>query len=151
MDRRTLVELTNLCMVYDGDRILVQEKVGKDYKGIIFPGGHIEEGESLRDSVIREVWEETGLTIENPIPCGFKNWIREDGTRYLVLLYKTDKFSGKLKDSEEGKVFWTTREEIKKCDVMWNMLELIEIIDSDEFSEFYYTKHNEEWVGEILK
>ncbi len=38
------------------------------------------------ESVIREMKEETGLTIENPIACGFKDWIQEDGTRYLVLL-----------------------------------------------------------------
>ena len=41
------------------------------------------------DSVIREVREETGLTIEHPILCGVKQFPTEDGERYVVLLYKT--------------------------------------------------------------
>ena len=110
MKRRQLIELTNMCLIYSDDRILVQEKLGTGYEGgLLFPGGHVEPGESLRDSVIREMKEETGLDISEPQPCGFKDWIQEDGTRYIVLLYKTNKFSGELKSSEEGKVFWLDR------------------------------------------
>lgn len=46
--------------------------VGDEGGGLTFPGGHIEKGESFVDSVIREVYEETGLTIENPRICGTK-------------------------------------------------------------------------------
>ena len=56
-----------------------------------FPGGGIDSGESHLDALIREVREETGLNIYNPQPCGYKDWIQDDGTRYLVLLYKTNK------------------------------------------------------------
>ncbi len=49
MPRKTQVELTNMCLVYDEHRILVQEKKGTGYAGgLVFPGGHIEQGESLR-------------------------------------------------------------------------------------------------------
>lgn len=54
-----------------------QEKVGTKYDGgLVFPGGHVETGESLKDSVIREMKEEKGLTIHNPQLCGFKDWIK---------------------------------------------------------------------------
>ena len=138
MSRTCAVELTNLCLIYQDDKILVQEKVWRDQKGIIFPGGHVEKDESLLASVIREMQEETGLTIENPIPCGFKDWINDDGSRYLVLLYKTNRFSGELRSSEEGRVFWTTREEFKHLPVMWNMREALEILDSDVYSECFW-------------
>ena len=138
MDRTSTVELTNLCMIYDGDRILVEERVWNGEKGIIFPGGHVEKYESLHASVIREMKEETGLTIEHPIPCGFKDWINEDGSRYLVLMYKTNRFSGELRSSEEGRVFWTTREEFKRLNVIWNMREALEILDSDRYSEYFW-------------
>ena len=94
-DRKQQVELTNMCLIYDENRILVEEKKGTKYAGgLVFPGGHVEPGESLRDSVIREMKEETGLDIFEPQPCGFKDWIQDDGTRYIVLLYKTNKFKG---------------------------------------------------------
>ena len=85
MNRNTPVELTNMCMIYDDQgNVLVEEKVGKDYKGIVFPGGHIENGEPIVDSVIREIYEETGLTVSNLELCGVKDWVKEDGNRYIV-------------------------------------------------------------------
>ena len=94
MHRAKRIELTNLCLIYDGDKILVQEREWRGEKGIIFPGGHVEDGESMLAAVTREMKEETGLTIEHPIPCGFMDWFNDDGSRYLVLLYKSNQFSG---------------------------------------------------------
>lgn len=70
-----LVELTNMCMIQDmsTNRVLVQVREKKDWDGISFPGGHVEFGESVVQSVIREVQEETGLTVENLKPCGLKD------------------------------------------------------------------------------
>lgn len=128
-----------MCLVYDEKKVLVQEKTGTKYEGgLVFPGGHVEEGESLRDSVIREIREETGLVIKNPQPCGFKDWILEDGTRYIVLLYKTDQFEGELKNSREGKVFWLDRNDISSANLIWNMRELLEIFETDQYSEFFF-------------
>ena len=151
MSRRSEIELTNLCLIYQGNKILVQEKVGTRYPGgLVFPGGHVEEGESLTESVIREMREETGLLIENPIPCGFKDWIMEDGIRYLVLLYKTDKFKGEIKSSEEGRVFWLDRSQINEVNLIWNMKELLEIFDSDRYSEFFFRIKNGKYSGSLL-
>ncbi|MDR1549517.1 MAG: 8-oxo-dGTP diphosphatase [Hungatella sp.] len=139
MSRKTEIELTNMCFVYDENRILVQEKVGTRHQGgLVFPGGHIEEGESLRDSMIREIKEETGLTISNPQPCGFKDWIQEDGTRYIVILYKTNQFEGELKSSDEGRVFWLDRADADNSNLIWNMRELMEIFVTDTYSEFFF-------------
>lgn len=148
MSRKSEIELTNMCLICDGNKVLVQEKVGT--KGLVFPGGHVEEGESLLESVVREMKEETGLTIENPKICGFKDWIQEDGTRYIVLLYKTHKFTGELKSSDEGRVFWIDRADIDSANLIWNMKELLEIFDTDLYSEFFFKIKDGKYKVELL-
>ena len=126
----------NLCMVYDGQgNVLVQNRKNPNWSGITFPGGHVEAGESFADAVKREVWEETGLTIEDPVLCGIKQWAEEDGARAVVLFYKTDRFSGELKSSEEGEVFWVRREHFESLPLATDMAETIRVFESDAFSE----------------
>ena len=140
------VILTNMCMVYDGTKVLVQDRVDPNWSGITFPGGHVEKGESFTDAVIREVFEETGLKIVSPRACGIKSWYRKDGTRYIVLFYKTDKFSGELKSSAEGEVFWTELEELSKLRLAKDMDDMLKVFTDDNLSEFYYyPTENGEW------
>lgn len=54
MAREEKCVLINMCMVYDGNRILVQDRMNPNWPGITFPGGHIEPKESFVESVIRE-------------------------------------------------------------------------------------------------
>ena len=105
MENQEKVILTNMCMIFDGSKLLVQEKVGKGFKGITCLGGHVESAEPIVDSVIREIKEETGFTIKSPKLCGIKDWFEEDGSRYMVFIFRTDDFEGSLKSSEEGRVF----------------------------------------------
>lgn len=146
MARTEIVTITNMCMVCDGDRILVQDKKDDDsWNGATFPGGHVEKGEPFTDAVIREVYEETGLTIRSPRLCGIKDWIREDGSRYMVLLYKTDSFSGELRSSEEGEVFWVKMSEFSKLKLATDMDILLRVFCEDELSEFFYNNDNGKW------
>ena len=74
MKRTETVTFTNMCMICDGDKVLVQNRNDPDWPGITFPGGHVEKGESFVDAVVREVLEETGLTIFAPRLVGVKDW-----------------------------------------------------------------------------
>ncbi|MCI8395668.1 MAG: 8-oxo-dGTP diphosphatase [Acutalibacter sp.] len=143
MSREVAVELTNMCMVADGTKVLVQDRVGRAWSGITFPGGHVEPGESITASVIREVKEETGLTIESPKLCGVKDWTREDGSRYMVLLFKAEKFSGSLASSREGNVFWAERSQLPHMNLARSMRETIEVLLDDTLSELYYTVYSQ--------
>lgn len=145
MSRTETVILTNMCMVYDGNKVLVQDKADPKYKGATFPGGHVEKGESFTDAVIREVFEETGLTIAAPRLCGIKSWMKNDGTRYMVLLYKTDRFAGELKSSEEGEVFWADLNEFMQLELAGGMEDMLRVFLEEDLSEFYYYKEDDVW------
>ena len=149
MARIEKVTITNMCMVFDGNKVLVQDKTDDDYSGITFPGGHVEKGESFTDAVIREVFEETGLTISSPQLCGIKDWMEEDGTRYMVLFYKTDKFEGTVTSSEEGEVYWTTLEEMKQKKLAYGMDKMLEVFLDETISEYFFYKEDGKWVEEL--
>ena len=151
MSRAEKAIFTNMCMIYDhAGNILVQDRKAPDWPGLCFPGGHVEPGESFVESVIREVWEETGLTIENPILCGTKQFQTDDGARYVVLFYKTNRFSGELKSSDEGEVFWIPRETLPEYTLSVDFPDMVRIMEDDNLSEFYYYKENGKWAFRIL-
>ena len=133
------VEFTNLCMVRDSDRVLVMDRKKEDWPGITFPGGHVEAGESFTEAVIREVKEETGLRIASSQMCGMKDWV-EDGIRYVVLFYKTEKFEGDLIYSEEGEVWWENLKELPNLDLSLDMEDMLRIFLEEDLSEFSTTK-----------
>ena len=138
-------------MVYDGaGNILVQDRADPDWPGLCFPGGHVEPGESFVESVIREVWEETGLTIENPKLCGTKQFQTRKGERYVVFFYKTNRYSGQLKSSDEGEVFWIPRTDLHKYTLCDDFPDMVRVFEEDDLSEFYYYTENGDWKLKLL-
>ena len=83
------VILTNMCMVYKGNQILVQNRTKKTWPGLTFPGGHVKKGEDFDKAVKREVKEETGLTIKKAILCGIEEFKHDNCDRNIMLYYKT--------------------------------------------------------------
>ena len=149
MSRTTHTILCNLCMVEDleNGKVVLQYRSPERYKkwsGYAFPGGHIEEGESLAESVIREVYEETGLTIAAPKLVAVKDWEPDVGGRYIVFCYKATEYTGQLRSSEEGEVSWVEKDQLEKLDLSYDMLPLLEVMEDPDLSEYYYRKRTDD-------
>ena len=149
-----IAELTTLCMVRDpaNGRILVQNR-RKSWKGIAFPGGHVESGESLVACAKREVLEETGLSVSHLSLCGVKDWyLAETNKRYLVFLFATECFEGVLRtDCDEGESFWVSREDIWSMPLAHGFSDTLRTMLTPEICEqFYEIPPEGEWVSRLL-
>lgn len=111
-ERYSQVVLSNMVLIQNGDKYLFINRVKKDWPGLTLPGGHVETGESLEESVIREAKEETGLSIRNPVLCGVMEWPWENNSRYLAFIYRAETFEGELKESPEGPLVWLSKDDI---------------------------------------
>lgn len=142
---------TTLCMVSDQKgRVLLQERSGTAWDGIAFPGGHVESGESFVESVIREIFEETGYRIQSPVLCGIKQFQTRGNARYVILLYKTNQFHGTLRPSDEGNVFWLERDKMDEYPLARDMAEMLELFENQDKSEFYYLSGRDDRRYKIL-
>lgn len=148
MPKYTNTVLTNMCLVENEEtgQVVVQYRSPDRYRwsGYAFPGGHIEEGESLHDAVVREVYEETGLTIQQPKLLGIKNWSLDEGGRYLVFCYKATEFSGQIRSTEEGEISWVEKSKLKELDLAYDMLKSLQMMEDENLSEFYYHQRTED-------
>lgn len=151
MKRSEKAILTVLCMITDGNKILLQDRVKDDWYGYTLPGGHVEKGESFVQAAVREVYEETGLVITNPQLCGVKQFQTEEEERYIVFLFKTDNYSGTLVSSEEGEMHWVDRAALEQCNLVDDFMNLLKVFDSEEYSEFIYENKqpDDPWVVKL--
>ncbi|SEK46059.1 8-oxo-dGTP diphosphatase [Ruminococcus albus] len=148
MGRTENAEFTVLCLIEDGSRVLLQDRVKADWKGYTLPGGHVEKGESFVEAVIREMKEETGLDIFEPKLVGVKQF-PIDGGRYIVMLYKATKFSGEVVSSEEGRMEWVEYSRLSEISTVADFEELLEVMNSDKLSEFRYIIEDGKWKALI--
>jgi 8-oxo-dGTP diphosphatase len=148
MSRTEMTELTVLCLISDGDKVLLQNRVKEDWKGYTLPGGHVEPGESFVDAVIREMKEETGLDIKNPKLAGVKQFPIKDG-RYIVFLFKTNEFTGSVVSSDEGQMEWVDINKLSEYETVDDLEELLEVINNPNLTEFQYLVNGDNWTVSI--
>ena len=145
MSRTETAELTVLCLLEDGDRILLQNRVKNDWQGYALPGGHVEPGESFVGAVIREMKEETGLDIGSVKLVGVKQFPIKNG-RYVVFLFKALKWTGELCSSSEGRMEWVPYNMLSELNTVDDFLDLLEVFNSEDLTEFQYVVRDGEWT-----
>lgn len=124
--KQKTVKLTIMCMVCNSDgSFLVEDRLKQDWPGITFPGGHVEDNESIEDAVKREMKEETNLDVSDIKYKGFIEWNNfGDNIRHLAMLYKTKSYKGTPKSSSEGKVFFIKEKDLKNYELSNDFMEI---------------------------
>ena len=151
MAREEQAIFTNLCMISDSQgNILVEDRIDPSWPGICFPGGHVHANEAFTDSVVREVFEETGLTIHDPRLCGVKQFPTKSGARYVVFFYRATEYSGEVRSSAEGEVFWISKSELQNKRCVPDLLEMIKVMESGDLNEFIYDVDGDDWTLRLL-
>ena len=108
--------LTTLCyLIKDGKYLMLyRNKKENDINAgkYIGVGGHVEEGESPVDCIIREVEEETGLTVNSLRTRGFITFVMGKETEH-AFLYTSEDFAGELKaNCNEGELSWVDKDKV---------------------------------------
>ena len=112
---------TSLCYIERGEQYLMLHRVKKqndqNHDKWIGIGGKFESGESPEDCVLREVREETGLTLTRWRYCGIVTFVLADWTEYMHL-FCADGFEGTLRECDEGVLEWIDKSALRALP-MW--------------------------------
>lgn len=135
---------TTLCYIRRNDEYLLLHRVKKEQdenKGKwIGVGGHVEKQESPEDCVIREVQEETGLTLTSFKYRALITFVSDTYEAEYMHLFTADGFTGELiKECNEGELAWVKKDEMLNLPMWEGDLKFLPLI-MDENQSFFTMK-----------
>jgi len=102
-----------LVFVKEGSKVLlIRKKTGHGMGKVNGAGGKLEAGETLKDCAIRELAEETGLTIRDAHCRAELRFVDQKGPQWLGYVFVTDSWSGNLEQTNEADPFWVEVDQI---------------------------------------
>lgn len=109
---------TTLCYIRRGEEYLMLHRIKKEndlnHDKWIGIGGKFEDKESPEDCLLREVLEETGLTLTGYRCRGVVTFVSDRWATEYMHLFTADGFTGTLKDCDEGVLEWIPKEQLLK-------------------------------------
>lgn len=109
---------TTLCYLLQGDSVLLLHRVKKEndlnHDKWIGIGGKFEENESPEECLMREAWEETGLTLTGYQYRGIVTFVSDRWEGEYMHLYTATEWTGTMKECDEGVLEWVSLEKMKE-------------------------------------
>ena len=141
---------TTLCYLEQDGCLLMLHRVKKvndeNRDKWIGVGGKLEDRESPEDCLLREVKEETGLTLERWRYRGLVTFVSDKWETEYMHLYTADKFSGTMKECDEGNLEWVPREQVEHLPIWEGDKIFLRLMDTDR--PFFSLKLN--YTGDVL-
>jgi len=111
------IKLTTLCYIEQDDKYLMlyrnKKKNDQSEGKWLGVGGKIESGESPEECVVREVYEETGLALNNVKFRGIITFVSDVWDNEFMFLYTSDDFTGTIKETcDEGELAWIPKSKV---------------------------------------
>lgn len=146
------VILTVMCMVYNEDEVLMINRCN-EWPGFTFPGGHVEPNEPIVDAVTREMKEETGITIYNPLLIGIREWYDNNSNIGNVgILFKTNQYSGSIiNETSEGDIAWIKIKELTNINLCEGFDKELPLFFKNEWTEIFSSFENDENKYKFIK
>lgn len=133
---------TTLCYISKGDKVLMLHRTKKQddvnegkWIGV---GGHLEPGESKEMCVKREVWEETGLTLNSLKYRGVIDFFPDRYESERMFLYTSDDFDGEMHECDEGDLKWVEKDQVMDLNLWEGDRIFLKYLVDDE--PFFYLK-----------
>ncbi|MBQ7973122.1 MAG: 8-oxo-dGTP diphosphatase [Lachnospiraceae bacterium] len=137
------ISLTTLCYIEKGNRYLMMHRVKKEkdlnkdkWVGI---GGHFEEGESPEECLLREVKEETGLTLTSWKFKGIVTFLSNEWPEAeYMCLYTADGYEGEIGPCNEGNLEWVDKDKVYDLPIWEGDKVFFKLLEEDR--EFFSLK-----------
>ena len=147
---------TTLCYIEKDDAYLMLHRIKKvndeNHDKWIGVGGKFEAGESPEDCLLREVQEETGLTLTDYRYRGLVTFVSDEwGTEYMHLFTATG-FEGEMKACDEGELVWVPKSEIENLNI-WEGDKIFFrlLVNSEKFFSLKLTYRGDALVGSEVR
>jgi 8-oxo-dGTP diphosphatase len=132
-----------LCFVQDTDKILLQKRNKSPFRGYWNPpGGKVENEESPLEACVREVKEETGLTLKDVKFRGVFTVFNGKKSTSAIMVFQSNSFEGELVSSSEGEIDWVTIDQSLYCSDL--------VPDSFTFMLPYIVENDEILTGKLV-
>ena len=104
-------------VIFRGKILVLYKNYKNKYEGWVLPKGTVEAGEEYKETALREVKEETGLTLTSWKFRGILTFIAEGWPMEYICLFTADGFTGELKACDEGTLEWVKKEDVFKLNL----------------------------------